>query len=232
MHARAVEVGADLRRRRSSSPVHDAEAPGTLIRREAPWSSRTRSAASPTRPHRQGHRPRRSPTAPASPPQLFEPLATAGVSRRHNRPERQRGEADRHDLHRRPDRPRARARDGDAASARGRRLRGGLRPRPRRGQRSSVPACQNTPGYAARMFRTLFEHDINIELISTSEIRITCIVASGRVATPSAPCTRPSPSTSRGRAHPPPPPPPSPSATSRCRRAEPPPSDCPHLLGG
>ena len=35
---------------------------------------------------------------------------------------------------------------------------------------------QNTPGYAARMFRSLYEAGINIELITTSEIRITCIV--------------------------------------------------------
>lgn len=35
---------------------------------------------------------------------------------------------------------------------------------------------QNTPGYAARMFRTLYDANINIELISTSEIRITCII--------------------------------------------------------
>jgi aspartate kinase len=34
----------------------------------------------------------------------------------------------------------------------------------------------NTPGIAARMFRTLAEVGINIEMISTSEIRITCIV--------------------------------------------------------
>src|SRR5579875_773194 len=33
-----------------------------------------------------------------------------------------------------------------------------------------------TPGIAARMFRTLAEAGINIEMISTSEIRITCIV--------------------------------------------------------
>ena len=39
-----------------------------------------------------------------------------------------------------------------------------------------------SPGYAARMFQTLFEHGINIELISTSEIRITCIVRAGQVA--------------------------------------------------
>ena len=38
-----------------------------------------------------------------------------------------------------------------------------------------------SPGFAARMFRTLFEHGINIELISTSEIRITCIVRAEQV---------------------------------------------------
>ena len=36
---------------------------------------------------------------------------------------------------------------------------------------------QSSPGYAARMFRTLFEAGINVEMISTSEIRITCIIA-------------------------------------------------------
>ena len=36
---------------------------------------------------------------------------------------------------------------------------------------------QNSPGYASRMFRTLAEESINIEMITTSEIRITCIVA-------------------------------------------------------
>ena len=40
---------------------------------------------------------------------------------------------------------------------------------------------QNTPGYAARMFRTLFEESINIQLITTSEIRITCIISEDRV---------------------------------------------------
>ena len=38
-----------------------------------------------------------------------------------------------------------------------------------------------TPGYAAKMFRTLYEQGINIELITTSEIRITCIVSEDRV---------------------------------------------------
>jgi aspartate kinase len=35
---------------------------------------------------------------------------------------------------------------------------------------------QNVPGYAATMFRTLYEQGINIQLITTSEIRITCII--------------------------------------------------------
>ena len=41
---------------------------------------------------------------------------------------------------------------------------------------------QNAPGYAARMFQALYEANINIELITTSEIRITCIVNETRVA--------------------------------------------------
>ncbi len=40
---------------------------------------------------------------------------------------------------------------------------------------------QNTPGYAARMFQALYEKGINIELITTSEIRITCIIDETRV---------------------------------------------------
>jgi aspartate kinase len=40
---------------------------------------------------------------------------------------------------------------------------------------------QTAHGYAARMFRTLFDAGINIEMISTSEIRLTCIIAAERV---------------------------------------------------
>jgi len=39
----------------------------------------------------------------------------------------------------------------------------------------------NTPGYAARMFRALSDKGINIELISTSEIRITCLIEKSSV---------------------------------------------------
>ncbi len=40
---------------------------------------------------------------------------------------------------------------------------------------------QNTPGYAAKMFTTLSEKNINIHLITTSEVRITCIVDESKV---------------------------------------------------
>ncbi len=40
---------------------------------------------------------------------------------------------------------------------------------------------QHTPGYASRMFRALADNNINIEMITTSEIRITCIVSESMV---------------------------------------------------
>ena len=35
---------------------------------------------------------------------------------------------------------------------------------------------QNSPGEAATMFKTLAEHGINIDTITTSDIRITCVI--------------------------------------------------------
>ena len=35
---------------------------------------------------------------------------------------------------------------------------------------------QNTPGYASRMFRALADSSVNIDMITTSEIRISCII--------------------------------------------------------
>jgi aspartate kinase len=40
---------------------------------------------------------------------------------------------------------------------------------------------QDAPGYASRMFSALSEGGINIEMITTSEIRITCIVEEDKV---------------------------------------------------
>src|SRR5262245_31696465 len=42
---------------------------------------------------------------------------------------------------------------------------------------------QNAPGYAARMFKTLADAGVNIEMISTSEIRITTIIAEDSLET-------------------------------------------------
>jgi aspartate kinase len=42
---------------------------------------------------------------------------------------------------------------------------------------------QSAPGYAARMFGALADAGINIEMISTSEIRITCIIAEDDIET-------------------------------------------------
>ncbi len=41
---------------------------------------------------------------------------------------------------------------------------------------------QHAPGYAARMFKALSDRQINIEMITTSEIRITCLIDAARVA--------------------------------------------------
>jgi aspartate kinase len=40
---------------------------------------------------------------------------------------------------------------------------------------------QSAPGYAARMFGALAQADVNIDMISTSDIRITCVVARDQV---------------------------------------------------
>ena len=39
----------------------------------------------------------------------------------------------------------------------------------------------SAPGLAALMFKTLYENNINIEMISTSDIRITCVVKADKV---------------------------------------------------
>jgi aspartate kinase len=40
----------------------------------------------------------------------------------------------------------------------------------------------NAPGYAARMFGTLADASVNIEMISTSEVRITCVIEEAQLA--------------------------------------------------
>ena len=45
---------------------------------------------------------------------------------------------------------------------------------------------QDAPGYASTMFRTLADNAINIEMIATSEIRITCLVSKSSVGAAAA----------------------------------------------
>jgi aspartate kinase len=42
---------------------------------------------------------------------------------------------------------------------------------------------QHAPGYASRMFAALADAGVNIEIISTSELRITCIIAEDQLET-------------------------------------------------
>ena len=48
------------------------------------------------------------------------------------------------------------------------------------------------PGVAERMFRALAERGINIQMITTSEIKISVLVAREYARRPCGPCTRPS----------------------------------------
>ena len=45
----------------------------------------------------------------------------------------------------------------------------------------SEMCIRDSPGVAATMFETLASNDINIEMISTSAIRISCVVRGGDV---------------------------------------------------
>jgi aspartate kinase len=40
---------------------------------------------------------------------------------------------------------------------------------------------QNAPGYAAAMFKALADENVNIEVVTTSDIRITCLIKRGQV---------------------------------------------------
>jgi aspartate kinase len=40
---------------------------------------------------------------------------------------------------------------------------------------------QSTPGEAALMFQTMADRDVNIDMITTSDIRITCVIDAARV---------------------------------------------------
>lgn len=180
MHARAVEVGAIYGVEILVASSFDAEAPGTIIRREATMEQSNKVRGIAHQDHIAKVTVRGLADRPGIAAQLFEPLASAGVS------------VDtivqNASVEKLTDMTFTVAQsDLDRAVTTVR----GILPAlgasevisdPDLGAVSIVGTGMATsPGYAARMFRTLFEQGINIELISTSEIRITCIVAADKV---------------------------------------------------
>ena len=121
------------------------------------------------------------PDRPGVAAHVFGPLADAGDQRRHDRPEHRPRRRDRPELHDPAGRARRR-RSGSSSPvvprARVPRAHDGLVGR--QGVDRRRRASTNAPGYAARMFGTLADAGVNIEMISTSEIRITSDHRRGR----------------------------------------------------
>jgi aspartate kinase len=180
MHARAVEVGAIYNVDILVASTFDPTAPGTLIHRETAMEqgNKVRGIAHQDRIAKVTVR--GVPDEPGIAARIFEPLATAGVSvdtivqnaSVENLTDLTFTVAP-GDLERALEVVRgllSQIRAGSVVSA------------PDLGTVSVVgTGMASTPGYAALMFRTLFDHHINIEMISTSDIRITCVVAGDRV---------------------------------------------------
>ena len=180
MHARATEIAALYGVQILVASSFDAEAPGTLIRREASMEQSNKVRGIAHQDHIAKVTVRGLADRPGIAAQLFEPLATAGVSVdtivQNASVEKL---TDMTFTVAQSDLDRALTTVRSILPAVGA---SEVVSDPDLGAVSIVgTGMATTPGYAARMFRTLFEHNINIELISTSEIRITCIVASGKV---------------------------------------------------
>jgi len=180
MHNRAVELASvyNLPILVTSSMV---DAPGTLIRGEAELEERNRVRAIAHDNDVAKITVRHVPDRPGIAAQLFEPLAESGISV--DTIVQNASEANLTDLTftlSRKDLRRAEALMPvicESVGANGYVADANL------GKVSIVGVgIQTAPGYAARMFRALFEAGINIELISTSEIRLTCIIDMARVA--------------------------------------------------
>ena len=181
MHARAVEVGAIYNVNILVASTFDATAPGTLIHRETTMEQGNKVRGIAHQDHIAKVTVRRVPDQPGIAARIFEPLATAGVSV--DTIVQNASVEDLTDLT-------FTVAPGDLERA----LEvihallptiggGGVVSAPDLGTVSVVgTGMASAPGYAARMFRTLFDHQINIEMISTSDIRITCVVDAHRVA--------------------------------------------------
>ena len=180
MHARAVEVGElyDVAIRVTSS--FDEAAPGTLIHRETTMEQGNKVRGIAHQDHTAKVTVRGVPDRPGIAAHLFEPLADAGVS------------VDtivqNASVEKLTDMTFTVA-PGDLTAA----LRvveavktalgaAEVVSEPDLGTVSVVgTGMASAPGFAARMFKTLHEAEINIDMISTSDIRITCVIASEKV---------------------------------------------------
>ena len=181
MHARAVEVGALYGVPILVASSFDLDAPGTLIHEESTMEQANKVRGIAHEAAIAKITVRGVPDRPGVAAQLFTPLAEAGVSV--DTIVQNASIENLTDMTFTVDR-------ADAAEAT--RVAESVLPRiearevvadAELGSVSIVGTGMSTsPGFAARMFRTLFEHGINIELISTSEIRITCIVREAQVA--------------------------------------------------
>lgn len=179
MHNRAVELASvyNVPILVTSSMV---EAPGTLIRGEAELEERNRVRGIAHDSDVAKVTIRRVPDQPGIAANIFEPLAEAGISVDTIVQNSSEGNLtdltftlDRKDLRRAEElMPEICAKVGAPEFSSDANL----------GKVSIVGVgIQTAHGYAARMFRALFDEGINIELISTSEIRLTCIIAADRV---------------------------------------------------
>lgn len=175
MHPRSIELAALY-----EVPVLVAssftEAPGTLIHREAPMETRNKVRGVAYDLNVGKITVLGVPDRPGIAAALFEPLAEAGISVdvivQNTSIERTTDVSftvARTDLARAVELVKPAALDIGAR---------GVTSDEKLGKVSIVGAgMQNVPGYAARMFRALADARVNIEMITTSEIRITCIVA-------------------------------------------------------
>ena len=181
MHARAVEVAElyDVAIRVASS--FDEDAPGTLIHRETTMEQGNKVRGIAHQQHTAKVTVRGVPDRPGVAAQLFGPLADAGVS------------VDtivqNASVERLTDMTFTVSPE-DLAAALGivEVVRADLGAEevvsePDLGTVSVIgTGMVSAPGYAAKMFQTLYEAAINIDMIGTSDIRITCVIAADRVA--------------------------------------------------
>ena len=156
------------------------DAPGTLIKEDPLVEQRNKVRGHRPRPERRQDHPRRGPRPARRRPRRLRAARRRRDQRRHDRPERGPRRHDRHELHRPAGR--AGARPSGSSSRSSASL--GFREMTTDASIAKVSIVgaghPQRPGYAARMFGALSDAGVNIEMISTSEVRITCTIAEDR----------------------------------------------------